>query len=73
MTTDSRRRVATVRKIAIEDDPDRFDLDFWQSLPADERFAATWDAVEDLARMGRIDADQLRLRRSVVRLERRGG
>ena len=64
-------RVVMARKIRLKEDDRSFDLAFWQRVGAEGRFAATWQAVVDLVRMGKLDEDQLRLRRSVTRLERR--
>lgn len=48
-----------------------FDLEFWRRLGPEARFAAAWDAVLDLVRMGKLDASQLRLQRSRIRVIRR--
>ena len=70
MTANQQRRVIMARKSQIGEDSD-FSLEFWDAVGAEGRFAATWDAVVDLVRMGKLDADQLRLRRSIPRIERR--
>jgi hypothetical protein len=46
-----------------------FDIAFWQKLGPTKIFEAAWDLVVTAAARG-IDEDQLRLQRSVTKLER---
>src|SRR5689334_6848864 len=66
-----RERVIMVRKIHLGEDDGSFDLEFWERIGPEGRFAAAWDAVIDLVRMGKLDEPQLRLQRSSTRLVRR--
>jgi hypothetical protein len=51
--------------------PDRdFDIEFWQRLADAKIAAAAWDLVVEAAAQRGIDADQLRLQRSVVTIHR---
>ena len=50
-----------------------FDLEFWRRMGPEACFAAAWDAVVDQVRMGKLDAAQLRLQRSHLRVVRREG
>src|SRR4051794_30279882 len=47
-----------------------FDIAFWQKLGPAKIFEAAWDLVVTAAAARGIDEDQLRLQRSVTRLER---
>ena len=51
--------------------PDReFDIAFWQALGPCRIFEAAWDLVVTAAAVKGIHEDQLRLQRSVTKLER---
>ena len=50
---------------------ERFDRAFWASQTPEGRFEAAWQCVLDWAAMKGIDANELRLQRSVVRVQRR--
>ena len=50
-----------------------FDVEFWQRLGDATIAAAAWDLVVQAAAQRGIDADQLRLQRSVVTVQRDGG
>lgn len=63
-------RVVMARRVRLGEDDGRFDLEFWQRVGAEGRFAAAWDAVVDLVRMGKLDERELRLQRSTARLVR---
>jgi hypothetical protein len=56
------------RKIRLGEDTGSFDLEFWQRMGADARFAAAWDAVLELVRLGKLHEHQLRLQRNKSRL-----
>jgi hypothetical protein len=43
-----------MRRIRLGDDNGEFDLEFWQQLGSEARFAAAWDAVCDLVRLGKL-------------------
>jgi hypothetical protein len=47
-----------------------FDIEFWQSLGDAQIAAAAWDLVVLAQAQRGIDADQLRLQRSVVTIQR---
>jgi hypothetical protein len=49
-----------------------FDVAFWQALGPTRIFEAAWDLVVTAASARGIHEDQLRLQRSVEKLERRG-
>jgi hypothetical protein len=38
--------IITARKTTREELDDQFDVSFWRSIPADERFAETWRLSE---------------------------
>jgi hypothetical protein len=71
MTDASTRSVTMSRLVRLEDADSSFDLEFWRRVGAEGRFAAAWQAVEQLVHLGKLDEAQLRLRRSAARLERR--
>jgi hypothetical protein len=47
-----------------------FDVEFWQALGPTRIWEAAWDLVVTAAAVKGIDADQLRLQRSVTKFER---
>jgi hypothetical protein len=47
-----------------------FDIEFWQKLGPTRILEATWDLVVTAAAVRGIGEDQLRLQRSVTKLER---
>lgn len=53
------------RRGRIEDLDRSFDLEFWQSQPAQARFDATWELVLQACEVKGIDVRQLRLQRSL--------
>jgi hypothetical protein len=66
-----RRRIAVARKIGLHDDDGSFDDAFWSAIDPSERMRLNWEmVVEHHAAQGR-DPDELRLRRSVARVQRR--
>ena len=72
MRPDERRRLGTGRLIGLHEDDGAFDRAFWSAMPSHERLEAVWDlALDFLALQGQC-VDQLRLQRSVCRVERRG-
>ena len=65
------KRAMTGRKTTLAElDRDRFDFEFWSSIPRRERLHLVWEMVlEDLA-WRHPDAPEPRLQRSVCRVER---
>jgi hypothetical protein len=47
-----------------------FDVSFWQSRSANERFQATWELILHAWKVKRHDVRQLRLQRSVENFQR---
>ena len=56
-----------------EKDDGSFDLEFWQKVGAEGRFAAAWEMVQEVLAFRGQDGDQPRLQRSVTRVIRRPG
>jgi hypothetical protein len=67
----SQRPHARARLIPRHQDDGQFDREFWQSVPRGERVAALWQMVQDWAEWRGVPTDELRLQRSVCRVERR--
>jgi hypothetical protein len=66
-----RRRRMTVRKFASHAEADAADLAFWRAASPEERLEAVCDLVLEFSLMQGQGSDQLRLQRSVCRVERR--
>jgi hypothetical protein len=67
-----RRRIGVARKIRLHEDDGSFDDEFWSAIDPSERMRLNWEmVVEHHAVKGR-DPAELRLRRSVARVQRRG-
>jgi hypothetical protein len=67
-------RVFVSRLTTLEGQGDRsFDLAFWQTTSGEERLRAAWELVELAHKIKGGDPDELRLQRSVEKLERRWG
>jgi hypothetical protein len=62
---------ARARLVPLHHDDGQFDREFWQSVPRDERVAALWQMVQDWAEWQGVPTHELRLQRSVCRVERR--
>lgn len=61
-----RNRPGTMALLAKRQDADRsFDYEFWQNLPAKERFAAMWQLVIDMRILRGEDEAEPRLLRHV--------
>ena len=59
-------------RVIRRDEQDRsFDLEFWQKVDANTRFAAAWQMVLEIDRIRGKHAEQPRLQRSVSVLKRR--
>jgi len=63
-------RVAMSRLVKGRAPGREFDIAFWQKLGPTRIFEAAWDLVVTAAAARAIDEDQLRLQRSVTKLER---
>lgn len=61
----------TVRKFASHADADAADTLYWRGVSAEEKLEAVWDLVLIYSQMEGHSVDQLRLQRSVCRVERR--
>jgi hypothetical protein len=65
----------TVRMVRVlrpqEKDDGAFDLEFWDRVGAEGRFAAAWDMISEVSTLRGEDAGEPRLQRSVLRLRRR--
>jgi hypothetical protein len=66
-----RSRVVMGRLVRRDADDGMFDLEFWARIGAEGRFAAAWEMVREQWWIRGQRADQRRLQRSVVRLQRR--
>jgi hypothetical protein len=66
MRSDERRRLGTGRLIGLHQD----DRAFWNAIPPHERLEAVWDLTLDFLTLQGERFDQLRLQRSVCRVER---
>ncbi len=67
-----RNRPGTMARLVRLKDADRsFDYEFWQKLPAEERFAAMWQLVIDMRIMRGEDEVEPRLLRHVQSIEYR--
>ncbi len=66
-------RLVMTRLSRLDEQGDRtFDLEFWQSLSAEKRIMAARELVELAHKIKGGDPNELRLQRSVAKLERRG-
>jgi hypothetical protein len=66
----SQRPHARARLVPLHQNDGQFDREFWQSVPRGERVAALWQMVQDWAEWRGVPTDELRLQRSVCRVER---
>jgi hypothetical protein len=58
------------RKGKLEELDRSFDLQFWQSQPAQARFDALWEMIVHYAKVKGQDVRQLRLQRTVTNFQR---
>jgi hypothetical protein len=65
-----RRRDWTGRVVREGDDERRIDAEFWKQMTGDERIAIVWDMTVESEALRTGRADQPRLQRSVVRVQR---
>jgi hypothetical protein len=65
------RRAMTVRKTTLELLDDSFDVEFWDSISHDERFAEAWRLSEELWQLSGKDPLEPGLCRSTARVVRR--
>ncbi len=70
MVSGKRLKMARVLRPGEVDDRS-FDLEFWQAIGAEGRFAAGWEMVNEIRAFRGLDGDQPRLQRSVLRVVRR--
>jgi hypothetical protein len=68
---DLRRKSAVARLVRMSDDDGSFDRAFWARYSPSERMAMAWQMVVERAAQQGIDADRLRLERSVTAVIRR--
>jgi hypothetical protein len=66
-----RRRIGIARKIGLHDDDGSFDDEFWSAIDPSERMRLNWEMVVEYHAAQRRDPAELRLRRSVARVQRR--
>ena len=66
-----KRKVRLARLVSRRDADRRFDVDFWQRVGAEGRFAAMWQMVKEVQAIRGGDGREPRLQRSVQNLERR--
>ena len=66
-----RTRVVMARLIRRDEDDGSFDLEFWDRVGPEGRFSAAWDMVRERFAMRGMDADESRLQRSVLSVQRR--
>ena len=64
-------RTVEVRFVRQGEEERTFDRNFWQRLGPQARLAALWDMVLEAETLKGRDGGQLRLQRSVLRLQRR--
>jgi hypothetical protein len=64
-------RVVMARLVRKGEDDGSFDLEFWDRVGAEGRFAAAWEMVQEVRAIRRQDGSQPRLQRSAARVERR--
>ena len=69
----SERPHARARLVHLHQNDGQFDREFWQSVPRGERVAALWQMVQDWAEWRGVPPHELRLQRSVCRVERGRG
>jgi hypothetical protein len=65
------RRTVTTRKTTLAQLDDRFDADFWATVPPAERLAETWRLTLELGRFAGRDPGEPGLHRSIARVVRR--
>ena len=58
------------RKVASGDEDGSFDREFWARQTVEQRLEAAWQCVLDYAAMKVMSERELRLQRSVVRVQR---
>ena len=72
MSQEARQPVRMVRVLRNSSAADgAFDLEFWQRVGPEGRFAASWEMISEARTLRGEDADQPRLQRSVLRVLRR--
>lgn len=61
----------TVRTFGSHAEADAADVAYWRGVSPEEKLEAVWDLVLNYSQMQGHSGDQLRLQRSVCRIERR--
>ncbi|MBI3183494.1 MAG: hypothetical protein HYZ28_15255 [Myxococcales bacterium] len=59
------------RVVRLGQDDGSFDAEFWSRLTPEQRLELIWDMTREAMAMKGIDEHQLRLQRSIARVERR--
>ena len=68
---DEQNRLVMMRLTRVAEQDRSFDIEFWQSQDDEARFSAAWEMVVLAHGMKGQKEDELRLQRTVERLERR--
>ena len=68
-----KRKVSMARMVRINDADRSFDLEFWEKVGSEGRFAAAWQMVFEADAIRGKNVSQPRLQRSVQNLERLRG
>jgi hypothetical protein len=64
-------RLISARKTTLAELDDRFDVEFWASIPPDERLAQTWRISQEVWQFSGRDSGESGLCRSVAVVVRR--
>ena len=65
-----RRQRAKTRSGRLDSEAEKFDQDFWRSVPPGDRLALVWEMVLEYRAWRSPDAGECGLQRSVCRVER---
>lgn len=65
------RKNVTLRVVPLKQADDRFEREFWQSIPPDERFAEAWRLAVDAWTFSGKDVGEPGLPRRTARVVRR--
>lgn len=63
------RGIVMWRSVSLEQADREFDYTFWQSQPPEARFAAAWEMVQNAWLIQSRPAHELRLQRTVIRVQ----
>jgi hypothetical protein len=64
-------RTIVARKTTLDELDDTFDVEFWATVPPDERFAEAWRLSEEIWRLAGRDPGEPGLSRSIAVVVRR--